>query len=58
MTAYINLAEYCHTFFAISAIVLILGGAYIIAAAVTMRLSPVYVTCSVVLTAAVFIVLQ
>ena len=58
MTAYINLAEYCHTFFAISAIVLILGAAYIIAAAVTMRLSPVYVTCSVVLTAAVFIVLQ
>ena len=58
MTAYINLAEYCHTFFAISVIALILIGAYIIAAAVTMRLSPVYVTCSVVLTAAVFIVLQ
>ena len=58
MTAYINLAEYCHTFFAISAIVLILGAAYIIAAAVTMRLSPVYVTCSVVLAAAVFIILQ
>ena len=58
MTAYINLAEYCHTFFAISAIVLILGAAYIIAAAVTMRLSRGYVTCSVVLAAAVFIILQ
>lgn len=58
MTAYINLAEYCHTFFAISAIVLILGAAYIIAAAATMRLSRGYVTCSVVLAAAVFIILQ
>ena len=58
MTAYINLAEYCHTFFAISAIVLILGAAYIIAAAVAMRLSRGYVTCSVVLAAAVFIILQ
>ena len=58
MNAYISLPEYCHTFFAISVIALILIGAYIIAAAVTMRLSPVYVTCSVVLTAAVFIVLQ
>ena len=58
MTAYINLAEYCHTFFAISAIVLILGAAYIIAAAVTMRLSRGYATCSVVLAAAVFIILQ
>ena len=58
MTAYINLAEYCHTFFAISAIVLILGAAYIIAAAVAMRLSRGYATCSVVLAAAVFIILQ
>ena len=58
MNAYISLPEYCHTFFAISVIALILIGAYIIAAAVTMRLSPVYVTCSVVLTAAVFLVLQ
>ena len=58
MTAYINLAEYCHTFFAISAIVLILGAAYIIAAAATMRLSRGYATCSVVLAAAVFIILQ
>ena len=58
MTAYINLAEYCHTFFAISAIVLILGAAYIIAAAVAMRLSRGYATCSVVLVAAVFIILQ
>ena len=58
MTAYINLAEYCHTFFAISAIVLILGAAYIIAAAVAMRLSRGYVTCSVVLAAAVFIILK
>ena len=58
MTAYINLAEYCHTFFAISAIVLILGAAYIIAAAATMRLSRGYITCSVVLAAAVFIILQ
>ena len=58
MNAYFSLPEYCHTFFAISVIALILIGAYIIAAAVTMRLSPVYVTCSVVLTAAVFIVLQ
>lgn len=58
MTAYINLAEYCHTFFAISAIVLILGAAYIIAAAVAMRLSRGYAACSVVLAAAVFIILQ
>ena len=58
MTAYINLAEYCHTFFAISAIVLILGAVYIIAAAVAMRLSRGYATCSVVLAAAVFIILQ
>ena len=58
MTAYINLAEYCHTFFAISAIVLILGAAYIIAAAVAMRLSRDYAACSVVLAAAVFIILQ
>lgn len=58
MTAYINLSEYCHTFFAISAIVLILGAAYIIAAAVAMRLSRGYATCSVVLAAAVFIILQ
>ena len=58
MTAYINLAEYCHTFFAISAIVLILGAAYIIAAAATMRLSRGYAACSVVLAAAVFIILQ
>lgn len=58
MTAYINLAEYCHTFFAISAIVLILGAAYIIAAAVAMRLSRGYAICSVVLAAAVFIILQ
>lgn len=58
MTAYINLAEYCHTFFAISTIVLILGAAYIIAAVVTMRLSRGYVTCSVVLAAAIFIILQ
>lgn len=58
MTAYINLAEYSHTFFAISAIVLILVAAYIIAAVVTMRLGRGYVTCSVVLAAAVFIILQ
>lgn len=58
MNAYISLPEYCHTFFAISAIVLILGAAYIIAAAVAMRLSRGYVTCSVVLAAAVFIILQ
>ena len=58
MTAYINLAECCHTFFAISAIVLILGAAYIIAAAVAMRLSRGYAACSVVLAAAVFIILQ
>ena len=58
MNAYISLPEYCHTFFAISAIVLILGAAYIIAAAVAMRLSRGYATCSVVLAAAVFIILQ
>ena len=58
MTPYVNLAEYCHTFFAISAILLILGAAYIIAASVTMRLSRGYITCSVVLAAAVFIILQ
>ena len=58
MNAYISLPEYCHTFFAISVIALILGAAYIIAAAVAMRLSRGYVTCSVVLAAAVFIVLQ
>ena len=58
MTPYVNLAEYCHTFFAISAIVLILGAAYIIAAAVAMRLSRGYAACSVVLAAAVFIILQ
>ena len=58
MTAYINLAEYSHTFFAISAIVLILVAAYIIAAVVTLRLGRGYVTCSVALAAAVFIILQ
>ena len=58
MTAYFELADYIQTFFGVGAIVLLLGAAYILAAALTMRLSRGYMAYTGILAAVVIIILQ